>query len=207
MFSCYVGNGCNVMKTLWSVCLSVAMILLKLPLITTDHKIVGFYVWLYVYAKTNATVCLWINRKLKARRVLKKNPLKNARVMAKLNPYAGVQKKAARLVQEKRKAEKQKKLDAKRGVSVAAIFSRCCWSCCTNIFAWNDVKFYDCVWLCRSRHPLQLPRLPLPRASRLPRARNEREINLHTVWLVSGWQVDNKVRCVWLSCCVHKRIN
>jgi hypothetical protein len=60
------------------------------------------------------------------RRILKKNPLKNARVMAKLNPYAGVQKKAARLVQEKRKVEKQKKLDAKRGVSVTAIFSGCC---------------------------------------------------------------------------------
>lgn len=59
-------------------------------------------------------------RRLKVRRVLKKNPLKNARVMAKLNPYAGVQKKAARQVQEKRKAEKQKKLDAKRGITTPA---------------------------------------------------------------------------------------
>jgi len=56
-------------------------------------------------------------RRVKSRRVLKKNPLKNYRVMMKLNPYAGVQKKAARLVQEKRKQEKQKKLDAKRGIA------------------------------------------------------------------------------------------
>jgi len=59
-------------------------------------------------------------RRIKVRRVLKKNPLKNYRVMMKLNPYAGVQKKAARQVQEKRKADKQKKLDAKRGITNAA---------------------------------------------------------------------------------------
>jgi len=58
-------------------------------------------------------------RRIKVRRVLKKNPLKNYRVMMKLNPYAGVQKKAARQVQEKRKADKQKKLDAKRGITTA----------------------------------------------------------------------------------------
>jgi hypothetical protein len=57
-----------------------------------------------------------MNRRLRERRILKKNPLKNTRVMAKLNPYAGVQKKAARLLQEKRKAQKQHELDARRGV-------------------------------------------------------------------------------------------
>ena len=52
--------------------------------------------------------------------VLKKNPLKNYRVMMKLNPFAGVQKKAARLVQENRLKEKQKKLDEKRGIATVA---------------------------------------------------------------------------------------
>lgn len=59
-------------------------------------------------------------KRLKTRRVLKKNPLKNYRVMMKLNPYAGVQKKAARLVQENRLKEKQKKLDEKRGIATVA---------------------------------------------------------------------------------------
>jgi len=59
-------------------------------------------------------------RRIKNRRVLKKNPLKNYRVMMKLNPYAGVQKKVARLVQEKRKVAKQQKVDAKRGIATLA---------------------------------------------------------------------------------------
>lgn len=74
-------------------------------------------------------------RRLKVRRILKKNPLKNSRVMAKLNPYAGVQKKAARLVQEKRKAEKQQKLDAQRGVSGWIVtFLLRVWLCHVHIF-------------------------------------------------------------------------
>ena len=47
---------------------------------------------------------------------MKKNPLKNKNVMLRLNPYAAVQKKTARLVEEARKKEKQARLDQKRGV-------------------------------------------------------------------------------------------
>merc|ERR1719210_746498 len=52
-----------------------------------------------------------------SRRVLKKNPLKNARVMQRLNPYAAVQKRNAILTEEKRKREKQAILDKRRGIS------------------------------------------------------------------------------------------
>lgn len=58
--------------------------------------------------------------KNKTRKVLKRNPLKNLRVMQRLNPYAGVQNKVARLVESKRKAERQRKLDEKRGVAPPA---------------------------------------------------------------------------------------
>lgn len=51
------------------------------------------------------------------RRVLKKNPLKNPRVMNHLNPYSKVMRKAAQNVEAIRKASRQAKLDAKRGVS------------------------------------------------------------------------------------------
>merc|ERR1712018_833580 len=51
------------------------------------------------------------------RRVLKKNPLKNARVMQRLNPYAAVQKRNAILTEEKRKREKQAILDKRRGIA------------------------------------------------------------------------------------------
>merc|ERR1719166_910352 len=52
-----------------------------------------------------------------SRRILKKNPLKNARVMQRLNPYAAVQKRNAILTEQKRKREKQAILDKRRGIS------------------------------------------------------------------------------------------
>jgi len=51
------------------------------------------------------------------RAVLKKNPLKNWRTMMRLNPYAAVQKKQAQLTQQKNKAARQAKVDAKRGIA------------------------------------------------------------------------------------------
>ena len=56
-------------------------------------------------------------KKDKQRRILKKNPLKNWRIMQKLNPYAAVQKKAAQRLEEKNKAARQAKVDAKRGIA------------------------------------------------------------------------------------------
>lgn len=56
-------------------------------------------------------------RKEIQRKVLKKNPLKNAAVMAKLNPYAAVQKKTAKLTEERRKKQKQALIDQKRGLA------------------------------------------------------------------------------------------
>jgi large subunit ribosomal protein L4e len=50
------------------------------------------------------------------RTVLKRNPLKNHAVMAKLNPYAIVQKNTAKAVEAQRKKAKQEKIDAKRGI-------------------------------------------------------------------------------------------
>ena len=49
---------------------------------------------------------------------MKKNPLKNQRVMGRLNPYALVQKKVAKDVEAKRKAARQAKFDESRGVSL-----------------------------------------------------------------------------------------
>jgi hypothetical protein len=57
----------------------------------------------------------------KKRRVLKRNPLKNMRVMMKLNPHAAAQSKMAKHIEEKHKKDKQALLDAKRGV-------------CTNLY-------------------------------------------------------------------------
>ncbi|XP_061164101.1 large ribosomal subunit protein uL4-like isoform X2 [Saccostrea echinata] len=54
------------------------------------------------------------------RRVLKKNPLKNPRVMNHLNPYSKVMRKAAQNVEANRKAARQAKLDAKRGIKTEA---------------------------------------------------------------------------------------
>lgn len=50
------------------------------------------------------------------RRVLKKNPLKNIRVMLKLNPYAEVQKRNSILQQENQKAARQALLAKRRGL-------------------------------------------------------------------------------------------
>lgn len=55
------------------------------------------------------------------RRVLKKNPLKNPRVMNHLNPYSKVMRKAAQNVEAIRKAARQAKLDAKRGVCISIL--------------------------------------------------------------------------------------
>jgi len=56
-------------------------------------------------------------RKQKQRKVMKKNPLKNMKVMVRLNPFAPVQKKTAKLVEEARKKERQARLDEKRGIA------------------------------------------------------------------------------------------
>jgi len=56
-------------------------------------------------------------KKERVRRIQKKNPLKNHRVMMRLNPFGGAQKKAAKAVEERRRKEKQAKLDQKRGIA------------------------------------------------------------------------------------------
>jgi len=58
-------------------------------------------------------------KKDKSRRVIKRNPLKNMRIMMRLNPYAAAQKKSAQMVEANRKADKQARLDAKRGIATA----------------------------------------------------------------------------------------
>jgi large subunit ribosomal protein L4e len=50
------------------------------------------------------------------KRVLKRNPLKNLAVMKRLNPFAITQKKVAKAIEKNRKAERQAKLDARRGI-------------------------------------------------------------------------------------------
>jgi large subunit ribosomal protein L4e len=50
------------------------------------------------------------------KRVLKRNPLKNVSVMKRLNPFAITQKKIARAVEKNRKAIRQAKIDARRGI-------------------------------------------------------------------------------------------
>jgi len=52
--------------------------------------------------------------------VLKRNPLKNAGVMARLNPYAPVQKKVAKAIELQHKKARQEKFDARRGIGPAA---------------------------------------------------------------------------------------
>lgn len=49
---------------------------------------------------------------------LKKNPLKNFRVMVKLNPYAAAMKRSAILSQKIQKINKEKLLAKRRGVSL-----------------------------------------------------------------------------------------
>jgi len=55
-------------------------------------------------------------KKEKLRRVIKKNPLKNARVMQRLNPYAAVAKRNAILTEQTRAAAKQQLIAKKRGI-------------------------------------------------------------------------------------------
>jgi len=50
------------------------------------------------------------------RKVMKKNPLKNIRVMFKLNPYAQTQKRHAKLQEEKARASRKAHVDKKRGI-------------------------------------------------------------------------------------------
>jgi large subunit ribosomal protein L4e len=50
------------------------------------------------------------------KRVLKRNPLKNVSVMKRLNPFAITQKKIAKAVEKNRKAIRQAKIDARRGI-------------------------------------------------------------------------------------------
>lgn len=53
------------------------------------------------------------------RRILKKNPLKNRRVMGRLNPYDKVVRKAALELEARRKRQKAGVLDAKRGTGAS----------------------------------------------------------------------------------------
>merc|ERR1712142_377758 len=53
------------------------------------------------------------------RKVLKKNPLKNIRVMFRLNPYAQVEKRAAKLAQERAKQSREEVVNKKRGIAPA----------------------------------------------------------------------------------------
>jgi len=57
------------------------------------------------------------NHRANRRKVLKKNPLKNIRVMLRLNPYAKTAKRHAKLFEERRAKAKQELLDKKRGIS------------------------------------------------------------------------------------------
>ncbi|ESO06800.1 hypothetical protein HELRODRAFT_185478 [Helobdella robusta] len=55
--------------------------------------------------------------KSRTKKVLKRNPLKNKEVMQKLNPFAIVQTKVAKAVEQAQKLKKQALLDAKRGIA------------------------------------------------------------------------------------------
>jgi len=57
------------------------------------------------------------NHRANRRKVLKKNPLKNIRVMMRLNPYAKTAKRHAKIAEERRVKAKQELLDKKRGIS------------------------------------------------------------------------------------------
>ena len=56
-------------------------------------------------------------RKEVTRRILKKNPLKNKRVMIRLNPYSKAASKAAQTVEAARLRKKEELINKKRGVS------------------------------------------------------------------------------------------
>ncbi|XP_077993003.1 large ribosomal subunit protein uL4A-like [Glandiceps talaboti] len=61
-----------------------------------------------------------VNRTANKRKILKKNPLKNIRVMTRLNPYVKTAKRQAKLTDERRRKAKQDLLDKKRGISTEA---------------------------------------------------------------------------------------
>jgi len=63
-------------------------------------------------------------KKDRPRKVLKKNPLKNLRIMQRLNPYAGAQNKTAQEVEKRRRKEKEALLDAKRGIATVESSSK-----------------------------------------------------------------------------------
>jgi len=58
-------------------------------------------------------------KKDRSRRILKKNPLTNVQAMDKLNPYAKVQKRQALLTEAKRKRDRQRVLDQRRGIATS----------------------------------------------------------------------------------------
>jgi len=62
------------------------------------------------------TAALRPKRKPGTRRIQKKNPLKNSRVMQRLNPYTAVQKRAAALTQVRQKFAKDTLIAKKRGL-------------------------------------------------------------------------------------------
>lgn len=62
------------------------------------------------------TAALRSKRKPGTRRIQKKNPLKNSRVMQRLNPYTAVQKRAAVLTQARQKFAKDTLIAKKRGL-------------------------------------------------------------------------------------------
>ena len=55
------------------------------------------------------------------RKVKKRNPLKHPFVMGRLNPYDRVMRKASKMLEERRKKEKARALDAKRGIAVSPV--------------------------------------------------------------------------------------
>ncbi len=66
---------------------------------------------------SNCNVIFDAYRKERVKKVLKKNPLRNIRVMQRLNPYAAVAKRNAILNEEKQKKARQTLYDQRRGVS------------------------------------------------------------------------------------------
>jgi large subunit ribosomal protein L4e len=72
-----------------------------------NRKILFLKIYILLYRKENK------------KRVLKKNPLKNLRVMNRLNPYDKVMRKAAKEQELRQKRARSGVVDAKRGVRVS----------------------------------------------------------------------------------------
>jgi len=96
-------------------------------------------------------VIIWdwfsVDRKVKKRRVLKRNPLKHIAVMQRLNPYAVAQKSIAKAVEASRKKLKQELMDAKRGVSSAIV------SCISSTIVCYVTDCYLCM-ICTTKFSL-----------------------------------------------------